>query len=104
MAASAHTVTSYRDTFRLLLGFAQRELHKPPTMVMQEDLDAPFIGRFLAHLEADRRNTPRSRNVRLAAIHSFSNMWRFRSPVSGHWLSGSWPSPANATSPNRSIF
>jgi integrase/recombinase XerD len=71
MAASTHTVASYRDTFRLLLGFVQSQLHKAPTTVMLEDLDAPFIGRFLAHLESNRGNTPRSRNVRLAAIHSF---------------------------------
>jgi hypothetical protein len=37
------------------------------------NLDAPFIGRFLDHLEKDRDNTPRSRNIRLAAIHSFLN-------------------------------
>lgn len=83
MAASVHTVASYRDTFRLLLGFAQRELYKAPTMVMLEDLDAPFIGRFLAHLEADRRNTPRSRNVRLAAIHSFFKYVALQEPSLG---------------------
>lgn len=69
--ASPNTVASHRDTFRLLLGFAQRSLHKPPSALAIEDFDAPFIGRFLDHLEKDRRNSPRSRNVRLAAIHSF---------------------------------
>jgi integrase/recombinase XerD len=69
--ASSHTVASHRDTFRLLLGFAQRILHKAPTELALEDLDAPFIGRFLDHLEKDRANTARSRNVRLAAVHSF---------------------------------
>ncbi len=83
MAASAHTVASYRDTFRLLLGFTQRELHKVPTTVMLEDLDAPFIGRFLAHLETARRNTPRSRNVRLAAIHSFFKYVALQEPSFG---------------------
>ncbi len=69
--ASPHTIASYRDTFRLLLQFAQRRLRTPPSALTLEDLDAPFVGRFLNHLEADRANTPRSRNVRLAAIHSF---------------------------------
>ena len=69
--ASPHTVASHRDTFRLFLGFAQRSLHKSPAALAVEDLDAPFIGRFLDHLESVRGNTPRSRNVRLAAIHSF---------------------------------
>jgi integrase/recombinase XerD len=83
MAASTHTVVSYRDTFRLLLGFAQSQLHKAPTMVMIEDLDAPFIGRFLAHLESNRGNTPRSRNVRLAAIHSFFKYVALQEPSCG---------------------
>lgn len=69
--ASPHTIASYRDTFRLLLEFAQRRLSKPPSTLTLEDLDAPFVGRFLHHLEAERANTPRSRNLRLAAIHSF---------------------------------
>ena len=69
--ASPHTIASYRDTFRLLLEFAQRHLHKSPSTLAVEDLDAPFIGRFLTHLERERDNTPRSRNIRLAAIHSF---------------------------------
>lgn len=69
--ASPHTIASYRDTFRLLLEFAQRHLHKSPSTLAVENLDAPFIGRFLTHLERERDNTPRSRNIRLAAIHSF---------------------------------
>jgi site-specific recombinase XerD len=83
MAASTHTVASYRDTFRLLLGFAQAQLHKAPTLVMLEDLDAPFIGRFLAHLESNRGNTPRSRNIRLAAIHSFFKYVALQEPSFG---------------------
>lgn len=70
-AASPHTIASYRDTFRLLLHFATERLRKPPSDVRIEDLDAPFIGTFLEHLEKARRNSARSRNVRLAAVHSF---------------------------------
>lgn len=69
--ASPNTVASHRDTFRLLLGFAQRVLRKPPTTLAVDDLTPSFLGRFLDYLEQDRGNTPRSRNVRLAAIHSF---------------------------------
>lgn len=69
--ASPNTVASHRDTFRLLLGFAQRVLGKPPAALAIEDLTTSFLGRFLDHLERDRGNTPRSRNVRLAAIHAF---------------------------------
>lgn len=69
--ASPHTIASYRDTFRLLLEFAQQHLKKSPSTLTLEDIDAPFVGSFLDHLEKNRSNTARSRNVRLAAIHSF---------------------------------
>lgn len=69
--ASPHTVASYRDTFRLLVQFAQHRLKKPPSDLAMEDLDTPFIGAFLDYLEKERSNSARSRNVRLAAIHSF---------------------------------
>jgi hypothetical protein len=69
--ASPHTIANYRDTFRLLIGFAHRHLKKPPTALAMENLDAAFVCRFLDHLEKDRGVSARSRNVRLAAIHSF---------------------------------
>ncbi len=69
--ASPHTIASYRDTFCLLLRFAQDRLKKSPSMLMLEHLDAPFVAAFLDHLEKDRGNGARSRNARLAAIHSF---------------------------------
>jgi integrase/recombinase XerD len=68
---SPHTITSYRDTFRLLLQYTQKHLHKRPADLDLADLDAPLLGAFLDHLEKDRGNSARSRNVRLAAIHSF---------------------------------
>ena len=69
--ASPHTVAGYRDSFRLLLKFAKQRLHKSPSQLRIEDLDAPFIGLFLDHLESSRKNSARTRNVRLGAIHSF---------------------------------
>jgi len=69
--ASPHTIASYRDTFRLLLKFASERLGKKPSSLAIGDLDAPVIGNFLNHLEKDRGISSRSRNVRLAAIHSF---------------------------------
>jgi integrase/recombinase XerD len=68
--ASAHTVGAYRDTFRLLLGFAQDRTGKTPSNLDIADLDAVLIAAFLDHLEADRHNSVRTRNARLAAIHS----------------------------------
>jgi site-specific recombinase XerD len=69
--ASPHTIASYRDTFRLLLAFAEKRLKKAPSALRITDLDTPFLGAFLDHLEQERGNTARSRNVRLAALHSF---------------------------------
>jgi len=69
--ASPHTIASYRDTFRLLLGFAQRKLKKMPSALTLEDLDAAFVAQFLCFLEQERGNGARTRNARLAAIHAF---------------------------------
>jgi len=69
--ASPNTIASYRDSFCLLFNFAKQRLKKEPSALSIEDLDAAFIGSFLNHIEKDRGNCARSRNVRLAAIHSF---------------------------------
>jgi site-specific recombinase XerD len=68
--ASGHTIAGYRGTFRLLLGFATSRTGKKPSALDIADLDAPLIAAFLDHLENDRHNTVRTRNWRLAAIHS----------------------------------
>jgi site-specific recombinase XerD len=69
--ASSHTIGSYRDTFRLLLQFAEKRLAKAPSRLMLEELNAPFLGSFLDDLENTRANGARSRNLRLTAIRSF---------------------------------
>lgn len=68
---SPHTITSYRDTFRLLIQYAGQRLRKTPSDLTMRDFGTPLLGDFLDHLEKDRDNSARSRNVRLAAIHSF---------------------------------
>jgi integrase/recombinase XerD len=68
---SAHTIASYRDTFRLLLQFAQKRLRKAPSHLGLEDLNASMVGEFLEDLEKRRHNGSRSRNLRLTAIRSF---------------------------------
>lgn len=69
--SSPQTIAAYRDTFRLLLRFAREQTGKQPFELDLDDLDAPLIGAFLIHLEHDRGNSPRTRNARLGAIHSF---------------------------------
>ena len=71
LAASANTVASYRDTFRLLLTFATDRLGRQPTDLLVTDIDADLVGRFLDFVETSRGNSARSRNTRLAAIRSF---------------------------------
>ena len=78
--ASPHTITAYRDTLRLLLGFAAQRTGTPPCRLDIADLDAPVISAFLDHLERDRGNTIRSRNARLAAIHSLFGFAALRHP------------------------
>lgn len=79
-AASPHTVAAYRDTFRLLLGFVHDTTGTTPDRLDLTDLDAVIVGRFLTHLEQDRHNSIRTRNARLAAIHSFFRYAAFEHP------------------------
>jgi integrase/recombinase XerD len=78
--ASPRTVAAYRDSFRLLLGFAHRQLRKRPGDITIEDLNAPFILDFLKHVEVERHNCIRSRNARFAAIRSFMEYVSFEEP------------------------
>jgi site-specific recombinase XerD len=77
---SSHTIGAYRDTFRLLLGFVHDRTGTPPSALDIADLDAPIIGAFLEHLERDRRNSARTRNARLAAVHSLFRYAALRHP------------------------
>lgn len=79
--ASSHTIASYRDTFKLLLHFVQRRLHKAPSKLALEDIDAPLVGAFLDDLEASRGVTARTRNLRLVAVHSFFRFASYEAPT-----------------------
>lgn len=68
--ASPHTIAAYRDSLRILLAFAAKRTGKPPSQMDIADLGAPLIAAFLDHLERERGNSTRTRNARLAAIHS----------------------------------
>lgn len=71
LKASPNTVTSYRDTFRLLLKYAAGRLRRSPTELWVVDIDADLVGLFLTEIERARGNSARSRNTRLSAIRSF---------------------------------
>ncbi|MGH3122382.1 MAG: tyrosine-type recombinase/integrase [Streptosporangiaceae bacterium] len=78
--ASPHTISAYRDTWRLLLTFAQQATGVPPWKMDISHLDHDLITSFLAYLETERGNSQRTRNARLAAIHSMFRYAALRAP------------------------
>ncbi len=80
--ASGHTISSYRDTFRLLLTFAHQHLQTPPSRLAFDAIDAPLVVAFLDHLETQRHLSVRSRNLRLTAVHSLFRYAAYELP--GH--------------------
>src|SRR5271170_698038 len=78
---SPHTISSYRDTFRQFLRFARQRLHKAPSALMFEQIDAPLVTAFLNYLEKQQGVSVRSRNLRLTAIHSFFRYAAFELPT-----------------------
>lgn len=79
-AASPHTIASYRDTWRLLLGHIHDTTGTRPQDLDLAQIDAATITGFLHHLETDRNNTVATRNIRLAAVHSFYAFAAHRHP------------------------
>ena len=79
--ASPHTIRSYRDTFCQFLVFAQQRLRRHPSRMAFEQIDAPLVADFLENLETQRGLSVRSRNLRLAAIHSFFRYAAFELPT-----------------------
>ncbi len=78
--ASPRTIAAYRDTLRLLLGFAHRQTGKTASALDWDDLNATLISAFLNHLETERHNSIRTRNVRLTAIRSLFSYAALRHP------------------------
>ena len=68
--ASPHTIAAYRDTLRMLLVFTSARTGRPVSHLDIADLDAAAVAAFLDHLQHQRGNSIRTRNARLAAIHS----------------------------------
>lgn len=70
-AVSPRTVACYRDALTLFLDFAGRTLGKAPTALRLVDIQPELILAFLDHLEHERHNAARSRNLRLTALRAF---------------------------------
>lgn len=78
--ASPHTVTAYRDAFKLLLAYAAQRTGKPPSTLQLTDIDAELVTAFLDHLQHERGNSIATRNARLAAIRSLFRFATLRHP------------------------
>jgi integrase/recombinase XerD len=76
------TISSYADTLRLLINYLEDQTHRCACEQRLEDWDAPRILGFLEHLEKERQCCARTRNARLAAMHSFMKYVCRRSPES----------------------
>jgi site-specific recombinase XerD len=70
-AVSPRTVACYRDALVLFLDFSSHRLSKPPTSLRLADIKPDLILAFLDHLEHERHNAVRSRNLRLTALRTF---------------------------------
>ncbi len=79
--ASPHTIASYRDSFRLLLQFAQKRIGVAPQKLSLEQVDAPLIAAFLEDMQTRRGVCAGSRNLRLTAIRSFFRYASFEMPT-----------------------
>ena len=79
--ASQHTCDSYAYSFQSLFAFASQKLKVAPSALLLEQLDATLISTFLEHLETTRGNSAETRNVRLAAFHSFFRFLQHREPA-----------------------
>lgn len=79
--SSKMTILSYRDTFKLLLTFAEGHLNKRVVKMEIADLDSNLILKFLEHLEKNRKNCVRTRNNRLAAVRSFLQYASLKDPA-----------------------
>jgi len=67
---SKHTVSAYRDTFKLFLPYIARQQKCISTLCFS-DINADIVILFLQHLEDERNNKVQTRNARLTAIRSF---------------------------------
>jgi site-specific recombinase XerD len=84
--ASPHTITAYRDTFRLLLAYTYQRTGIRPSDLDLAVMDADLIARFLTHLQDERGNSARTRNARLAAIHSLFRYAALQHPEHADWI------------------
>lgn len=82
---SPHTLSSYRDTIRLMLAYIYRQTGRPPSQQTLEDWNAQAILHFLDYLERERHCQARTRNARLAALRAFIHYLEHKAPETLSW-------------------
>lgn len=81
---SKNTITSYRDTFKLLIRYCQEQMDIKAEKLRMEMLTPALIISFLNWLETERNCSIATRNQRLAALHSFFRYVQYEEPVGIH--------------------
>lgn len=80
LGASPNTIASYRDTYRLFLTYL-RDIHKIPVeKLCLKDINKNQVEAFLDWIETERNCSVQTRNVRLAAIHSYFKYLQYENP------------------------
>jgi integrase/recombinase XerD len=79
-AMSDATIRTYRDTWKLFLGFLSQTTRTPAFQLSVTDIDPARVLAFLDHLETHRGNSVATRNLRLAAIKSAMAFYATRDP------------------------
>jgi Site-specific recombinase XerD len=80
LGASPNTIASYRDTYMLFLTYL-RDIHKiPAEKLCLKDINKNHVKAFLDWIETERNCSVQTRNVRLAAIHSYFKYLQYENP------------------------
>ena len=85
---SGKTVESYRDAFRLLVGWLKDERGVDPGEITFGDVDRGAVVAFLDHLRDARGCSAKTVNCRLCAIKSFASYVACECPERSAWAKG----------------
>lgn len=77
---STHTITSYRDTFKLFLLFCQQRKKIAPERLTLSQIDDTLVHEFVSWIECERHCSISTCNQRLAAIHAFFRYVQIEAP------------------------
>lgn len=77
---SDNTISSYRDTFKLMLSFSESVKNIPADKLKLKDFTESFVSEFINWLSESRGNGAATQKQRLAAIHVFVNYLKTRVP------------------------